>query len=367
MTKNKRMKILLFCAGLFVFALILFIISHIGSVEKEEKITIGFIMTGRSDESGWNRTHYDAIKQACDSAGVELKVKENIREFTGQCPEAVEELVAEGAKMIILSSYGYPEEVKDMIEKYPDIVFYSNSAEYHSDNLTTYFVRMYQARYLAGIIAGMQTKSGEIGYVAAMSNSEVNRGINAFTLGVRRVNPQAKVIVTWTDTWEDKDRETAAAETLINNTDIDVITYHQNQPYVIEAAENAGIDSIGYHEVAAGCSEHYLTSVVCDWESTYLKIINRFLQGKGSEDGLYWMGMQEGVVKLSEYSDIVSEEAKQEVKQAESEIMEGKDVFNGVIYDNEGNLRCNENETLSDEMLFERFDWFVEGVVVYEK
>ena len=70
-----------------------------------------------------------------------------------------------------------------------------------TSNVGTYFGRMYQPRYLTGIVAGKMTKSNIIGYVAAHPIPEVIRGINAFTLGVRSVNPNAKVHVVWTQTW----------------------------------------------------------------------------------------------------------------------------------------------------------------------
>ena len=48
-------------------------------------------------------------------------------------------------------------------------------------------------------------------------------------------------------------------------------------------------------------------------------------------------------------------------------MLAGKDVFSGVIYDNEGNLRCKENQAIRDEILLEQFDWYPEGVEFYEE
>lgn len=60
---------------------------------------------------------------------------------------------------------------------------------------------MYEARYVTGIVAGKETKSNVIGYVAAFPIPEVIRGINAFTLGAQSVNPDVQVKVLWTNTW----------------------------------------------------------------------------------------------------------------------------------------------------------------------
>ena len=335
------------------------------SSSKKEKI--GFIMTGSIGEEGWNGMHYEGVSAACKNLGVELYVKENIIEFTGECGPAIEDLVKQGCKMIILSSYGYAEEVEDVIEKYPQISFYNSSFEYHADNVTSYFSRMYQARYLAGIVAGMKTENNKIGYVAAMPVSEVNRGINAFTLGVKRVNPDAVVTVAWSNEWDNEAEERKQADKLIEDVGVDVITYHQNQTYVADEADKLGVYSIGYHQRLNNGSDKHLTAVVGDWKSTYEAIIKQYLRGNSQDYKVYWVGMDENAVKLADFSAAVSEDIKSEVSKATHEILSGKDVFSGVIYDNKGTLRCKEKQAIRDEDLLEHFDWYVEGVEIYEK
>ena len=323
-------------------------------------------MSGKIDDSGWNSVHYTGIKSACDMLGAELLIKEDVKESSGMCSSAIKELVKAGANMIILSSYGYSEEVKDMIKDYPEIVFCANSSEYHDKNLISYFARLYQARYLSGIIAGMMTENNKIGYVAAMENDEVNRGINAFTLGVRRVNKEAEVLVYWSDTWEDKEKEVIATNTLIEDAQVDVITYHQNRAYVAEVAAEKDVYCIGYHLPPEQISSTYLATVMCEWELVYKELINEFLKRKGNLQRNYWIGLEEEAVGLSDYSSLISEEIKEEVELARQEIMEGKAVFSGLIYDTRGQLRCYEGEMISDEALLEQFDWFVKGVKIYE-
>ena len=253
-----------------------------------------------------------------------------------------------------------------MVSDYPEINFYVNSSEYHETNMTSYFARMYQARYLAGILAGMQTESDRIGYVAAMPNYEVNRGINAFTLGVKRVNPEANVVVSFSGMWDDEAAEKAAAQALIDEEGVDVLTYHQNKNHVIRVAEAAGISSIGYHKPFEEFSDGYLTSVICDWQPVYRELVREYLRGNANIRQNYWIGIETGAVGLSPYSPKVTEEMKAEIQKAIKEMFDGKDVFAGRIYDNEGNLRCDENEIISDEMLLEQFDWYVEGVEFHE-
>ena len=231
--------ILLISAGVVLIAVI--VVIAFSGFEAGNALKVGLIITGETSDSGWNGAHYNGVVSACEKLGTRVIVKENVEEGSGRCAEAIHELVDEGAQMIILSSYTYPSEVKEVIDSYPDIAFYAISSEYVADNLTSYFGRMYQARYLAGIVAGMQTESNSIGYVAAMPNSEVNRGINAFTLGVRSVNPDAVVHVSWTDSWDNSEKETEVANKLINDKAADVITYHQNQHYTAQAADETGV------------------------------------------------------------------------------------------------------------------------------
>ncbi|MBO5373323.1 MAG: BMP family ABC transporter substrate-binding protein [Lachnospiraceae bacterium] len=364
---NKRKTLGIGISAICVIALIVLVIVFVGNEKKAEGAKVGFVMSGGIEESGWNGMHYEGIKAACEKLGANLLVRENVREFTGQCNTAVKELAEEGAEMIILSSYGYSEEVKDLVKEYPEIVFYVNSSEYHDANMTSYFARMYQARYLSGIVAGMKTQSQKIGYVAAMENNEVNRGINAFTRGVRRVNPEAEVVVIWTGEWDNREKEIAAAKDLIEQEKADVLTYHQNQPNVVEAAELSGVYSIGYHEALEGFSSKYLTSVVCNWESVYYEIVREFLIGNGNQKNNYWIGLEADAVGVSAYSEEITKKIQTEIEQAKTEILNGKDVFSGTIYDVNGHLRCGEMEIIGDEQLLEQMDWFVEGVEFYEE
>lgn len=364
---NERKQRLLIGAGVVCIIMILAVIASFGKGYLNKSKKVGLILSGEMDEDGWNGNHYQGVKAACDMLGVELLIKENVKEFTGECEVAIKELAGEDADMMILSSYGYPEEVNQLIKKYPDIVFYGNSAQYHEANLTSYFARIYQARYLSGIAAGMKTESGKIGYVAAMPNSEVNRGISAFTLGVKRVNPEAEVIVAWSGSWDDGERELELAEALIEEAGADVLSYHQNQPYTVEAAEKAGVYSIAYHMPVEGVSDKCLATVVCRWDMVYKAVIREFLSGKGNLKENYWIGLEDGAVELDILSPEITGEIREELNKATLEILGGKDVFSGVIYDNEGNRKCGDKELISDEILLEQFDWYAEGVKFYEE
>lgn len=341
-------------------------ISNFAETLDVQKEKIGLIILGDIKVSGWNAAHYNGIKAACEKFDVELLFQEKVRENSGECPIAIKNLAEKGASMIFLASYSYSREVQDVVKEYPQIAFATNSAEVHGRNLTSYFARMFQARYLAGALAGMRTKSNVIGYVAAMPNTEVNRGINAFTLGVLRTNPQAKVVVMWTGSWQDEKIEAEHAEKLITQAGADVLTYHQDEDATAQVADKHGVDFIAYNDILSGYSEHYLTSVMCSWELYYSDMIQRYLKGELNSMNNNWIGIERGAVMLSDYSPRVTSEMVTQINFLKQELINGRLIFSGKIYDNKGQIRCEEDEAISDDTLLEDINWLVKGVEVLE-
>lgn len=370
LSKLKKFHMLATAVGLLVVIPICVLVFNFGRELEEPREKIGFIITGDINAPGWNGSHYNGIKKACEDFGVELLVRSNVEENTGQCPAAIRDLVQNGAGMIFLASYAYAMEVKDLVAEYPNVAFASISAEVHARNMTSYFVRMYQARYLSGALAGMKTKSNVIGYVAAMSNTEVNRGINAFTMGVQRVNPNAKVVVMWTGAWQNEAVEMEHAERLIREAGADVLTYHQNEDATGIVAERLGVDFIGFNAILNGYSEHYLTSAICRWDLYYDDVIQRYLKGELNVLKNHWFGVEQGsdynALTLSTYSPAVTNEMDLQIRALKNELVSNYLIFSGEIYDNQGNLRCRGDEVISDNTLLESMNWLVKGVEVLE-
>ncbi len=355
-------------AGIITFLIIILPVNmlfNLGYDLYEKKAKIGFIILGDIRVAGWNESQYIGIKNACKEFGVDLMVRDKVSENSGQCTAAIKDLAAKGAGMIFLASYSYSKEAQNLVEKYPKIAFATNSAEVHAKNMTAYFVRMYQARYLSGALAGMKTKSNIIGYVAAFPNVEVNRGINAFTLGVKRTNPDAKVLVMWTNSWQNEEIEAKHAEQLIK-AGADVLTYHQDEDATAKVAEKYGADFIGYNAILQTNSEHYLTSIVCRWDLYYSDMIQRYLKGEINSMKNHWLGMERGAVFLSKYSPSVTPEMILKLDSIKQELTNDNLIFAGEIYDNTGVLRCGADETISDDTLLEDINWLVRGVEILE-
>ena len=293
-------------------------------------------------------------------------MRDHVPEDSGECPKAVQELIDAGCGMIVLASFNYPDEVKDLADAHPEIAFAATSAKAYTTNMTAYFPRLYQARYLAGALAGMRTKTGVIGYVAAIPNSEVRRGINAFTLGVQRMNPNAKVVVAWTNAWEDAARETVLAERLIREKGADVMTYHQDDAAVAETADRLGVDFIAYNAPIPKGLTHGICSVRCRWDIYYDDILSRYQKGELNTVKNHWIGIDRKAVLLDELSPEVTEDMLGHLYYLQRALLGFELIFIGPLVDNEGVLRCEAKETISDDALLESIDWLISGVSVLE-
>jgi len=331
-----------------------------------DALKVGVLYISPKDDGGYSQAHAEGIAEAVSALGDKIQVMEleNIDDSDAQATAAaIDNLVSAGCKLIFTTSYGYMEPTAAAAEKYPEVKFCHCSGYTRNEtNMDTYFGQIESARYLAGIVAGLTTKTNKLGYVAAFPIPEVIRGINAYTLGARSVNPDVTVQVVWTNTWFDMDTEKAAAETLLS-TGVDIMAQHQDSTAAITAAEKAGALAIGYDLSYAGAPKAYLTAPLWNWGTYYTYKIQQVLDGKWTIEN-YWGGMKEGVVKLDALSDLVPAEAKAAVEKVQDKVVDQGNafVFAGPIKDQNGEVKVAEGQSLSydDQM---GMMWFVEGVV----
>lgn len=349
--------------GLIIIALVV-VIRSFRLPETGRQITVGCVLVGQKDDKGWNESHYNGLLHACEAHNCILKVKESVAEDAAHLSVAVEEMVAEGADVIYLTSSGYGRYTERIAKQHPRIAFFSVSGSRRANNHTTYFARLYQMRYLAGVIAGAESKTGVLGYVAAMPNSQINRNINAYAMGMRVANPQAKLLVCFTGSWDDElaERESVAR---LHYAGADVIAYQEGKPHAVDEAEQRNLFSIGFDNVYEQYSENFLTATLYDWPAVYEKVLGDYLSGRAHFSSGYWLGMEDDAVKLHTLSPLVSEKTIFLTSLAKQHAF-AQGVFSGVIYDNTGVLRCEEGERIGDQELFSGMDWFVEGVEIYE-
>lgn len=227
-------------------------------------------------------------------------------------------------------------------------------------NFGNYFGAMEEPRYLAGIVAGMMTETNKIGYVAAFPYTELLIGINAFTLGAKSVNPEAEVMVVYTNAWVDAANEKAAAEALLAQ-GCDVLGQHCDTTGPQIAAEAVGAYAIGYNmDSRTAAPGAFLTAPIWHHEAFYIKTVQDILDGTWTPES-YYGTMADGYVGLAEMSDLVPAEVKDAVSEVEAQIMAGDfPIFVGPIKDNQGNIVVPEGTTLDRAGIWQ-MNYLVEG------
>ena len=331
------------------------------SVASAKEMNVGFVYVSPIGDAGWSYAH-DVGRQAIGKMG---GVKTSYVEAVAEGPDSERvmlNMARKGYDIIFATSFGYMDPMLKVAAQFPKTTFMHCSGFKTADNMGNYFGRMYQARYLSGIVAGGMTTSNTIGYVAAFPIPEVIRGINAFTLGVQSVNPDATVRVVWTKTWYDPATEKEAAKSLLD-VGADVIAQHQDSPGPQEAAQEKGVYSVGYNtDMSSFAPKAHLTAPVWNWGPYYTAVVESVKNGTWKSEAA-WPGLAEGIVDLAPFGPMVPQELRDKALAAKAEIAGGSmKVFTGPIKDQNGEVKIAEGVSASDEEML-GMTWFVQGVV----
>lgn len=325
-----------------------------------DQIKVGFVFIGEPGDFGYTFAQNQGRLQLEKELGVKTVYVENVPE-SADCETAMRNMIDDGCNVIIATSFGYMDYVEALSHEFPDVYFMHCSGYKTTKNMSSYFGRIEQMRYLAGIVAGMKTETNKIGYVAAMTIPECVRGANAFALGVKSVNPDAVVEIKWTNTWYDPTAEKAAAISLLDN-GCDVIAQHQDTTAPQVAAEERGAFAIGYNSSTAFAAPGaYLTAPIWNWGSYFVQEVQKIIDGTW-ESSAFWGGWETGVVALDDLTELVAPGTEEAVDAAFEKIKNGFNVFSGPIYDNQGNLRIKEGEAASDEEQLNMM-WLVDNII----
>lgn len=337
-------------------------LAMVPAVSAEDPETkVAFVYVAPIGDMGWTYAHDLGRLMLEEELGVETAYIENVPEGP-DAERVIRDYAQKGYDVILTTSFGFMDPTITVAEEFPDVYFEHCSGYKTAPNSSTYFGRMYQPRFLSGLVAGAATETNKIGYVAAFPIPEVIRGINAFTLGVRAANPEATVHVVWTNTWFGPPQEKEAAEALLAE-GADVIAQHQDTTEPQKAAQENGVFSIGYDsDMGAIVGDSVLTSPMWDWGPYYVRRVQEAMDGTW-ETGQYWGSMADGIVKLADFSPKVPDDVKATVKEYEDKILSGEwDIFTGPINGQGGEVAVPDGAALTDPQMLS-MDWFVEGVV----
>ena len=347
--------------GLMVAGLAVLGLLAVPSSLTATEVKAGFIYVSPIGDAGWSRAHDDGRRAVEALDGVETTFVESVSEGTDS-ERVLLNMARRGHNLIFATSFGFMDSVIKVAAQFPDVIFMHCSGYKQAENVGTYFGRMYQPRYLSGMVAGAMTESNILGYVAAFPIPEVIRGINAFTLGAQAMNPDVQVRVVWSSTWYDPALEKEAANSLLD-VGADVIAMHQDSPGPQVAAQERGVYSIGYNtDMSAFAPNAHLTAPIWNWAVIYKNVVQQVQDGTWTSESIWW-GLDKELVGLAPFGPMVPQEVQDQVLAKQEEIRAGEtDVFAGPVLDQQGEVRIPEGGLATDEQLLS-MDWFVQGVV----
>jgi basic membrane protein A and related proteins len=338
----------------------------LGLARAQEAITIGAVYVGARDDFGWNQAHAVAIDVLKQVPGVTVVEEEKVPE-TDAASQTMESMVnLDGAKLILATSFGYYAPfVVDTAAKYPDVQFRHAAPLWNKDkdpkNAGSYFCYLNQAHYVDGVAAGLCTKTGKIGFVAAKPIPSVLSNINSVLLGAKSTNPNATVQVIFTGDWSLPVREAEAANALAD-AGCDVITCHVDGPkVVIETAEGRGVMSCGHNASQAPLApKGFITGAEYKWETIYKIYADALANGKEVPNFIVG-GYHNDMLRNSPYGAAATPEAIKAADAAIAALKVQKPIYVGPLKDNTGKVVIDGTKDNYDPTL-DGMNYLLEGV-----
>ena len=327
----------------------------------EPCVRVAFMMVRDIHDSGWNEAHgnganYLAEQMPCAEVTILTDVIDD------QTSEGVmRDLAEDGYDLIFATSFGYLEFMSRVAPEYPDVVFEHATGYLTDENFSNYSGSLYEATYLAGLVAGSMTETNKLGYVGPFTTPDVLRDFNAWVVGAREISPDVEVQMIWVNTWFDPAQETQAAQTLLDN-GADVLFYGTSGGAVGQAADAAGALWVAGNALARGFApESFLTGPSYVWGVYYVEAAQAVRDG--TWDNIpYWGSMADGFIDLADFGSAVPSDVAEMVNARRAEIEAGNfDVFVGPIVDHDGNLQVPDGEPASLEHIW-GVDYVLDGI-----
>ena len=331
------------------------------SAHAGDKIKVGFVYVGPIGDHGWTYRHdigrLDVEKHFGDK--VETMYLENVK-YGPDAERAIRGLAQEGADIIFATSFGYMEPMLKVAKEFPNVKFEHATGYKQSDNMASYGLRLYQARHVQGVIAGMMTKTNKICYVGAFPIPEVIREINTYYLGAKSVNPDVDIDIVWVNTWYDPGKEAQAAKVMIAE-GCDMVAQHTDSPAPLQTAEKAGV--LGFGQASNQykfAPKAQLTATIDNWSPYYIQKVQDVMDGTW-KSGDYFGHMKDDVVQMAPFTNM-PDTVKAFAQKIKDGITNGKYfAFTGPIKDNTGKLQLKDGE-IADDVHLNTMMYYVEGI-----
>lgn len=363
MKRWKKNRILALCAIIALSAVMAGCSGSSNSSKSNKTVKVAFVYEGPIGDFGYNYVADQGRKYLeKQMPNVKATSVENVPD-TADCERVFTQLAQQGNAVIFGTSYGYMDYMLDVAKKFPKVIFEHCSGYKTAKNMGTYYNRDYQSRFLSGMVAGKYSKTGVLGFIAPFGIPEVIRNIDSFTLGAESVNPNIKVKVVWTNSWNDPATEKMASNSLID-AGADVVAMHVDSTAFALAAQARGVYSIGYNaDMIRYAPKSILVGSMANW-GPYFERVVKSVENHTWKSEQYWGGIADNsVIDLSPFNNsIVSKDVQKTVLNKRQEIIKGTfDPFSGPVYAQDGTLKVAQGQKLTDAQLLS-IDWFVKGV-----
>ena len=363
---------------MLVFSIILLGFSAGAFGAEDKKLKAGFIYVGPVGDYGWSHAHDLGRKHAEETFDwLETVYVESVAESDSD--RIIDRLIQQQkCDVVFTTSFGFMDPTIKAGKRYPDKLFMHCSGFKRSDNVGTYFGDLYQMYYLNGIMAGALTKTNKIGYVAAFPIPELIRHIDAYALGIKAANPDAKVHVKWIYAWYGPDKAREAAESLIAE-GCDTLAFTEDTPAVIEVGQShtekgKQIYTFSHYSAMQPYGKDSVVSgQLMDWGGMYVKILEDIHTGNWNNQDVWWLAKEGAAILGGNETDPINpkfvDDLKQAIIQTEAfgkisaydlvmkrydQMKQGVDVFDpftGPIYDSKGTLQIKAGERASKDDL----------------
>lgn len=336
---------------------------------EEKKLKVAFALLWTIDDQGWTTAHYHGIEYLKEKLGDKIEVAYTEKVRAADAERVFRDYAAKGYDIIFGTTFEHMDPLLNVAKDYPDIKFEHCSGFKTGPNMRNYFERMYQGEYLAGYMAGLMGFKN-VGTVATQPIPEPIRGINAFTIGMKKGLDEAQIAydpeklntVVWLKSWRDAANETILAETLAARKH-DLIRQMADTPDSAAAACAAGTPTIGYGEdVAQYGADCALVSTTWNWGQWYVKAVEQVMNNSWTNEP-YWGGMEDNAIQLASFNAAVPKAVQDKVLAEQEKLKNGQDmIFAGPLSDQKGQPLWKAGEQATDKDLL-TMRVFVEGVV----
>ena len=264
------------------------------SVQTKDKFCL---ITLHDSNSSYDKNFIDAFNEIGTELGVDVEIKTDIPEGE-ECYNAAKEFAESGCKGIFADSFGHEEYILKAAKEYPKIQFaHATGTLAHTeklDNFHNVFAKIYEARYVTGIAAGMKLNEmiknneikeseAKIGYVGAFPYAEVISGFTAFYLGAKSVCNSTTMKVRYTGSWYDEQLEKEAAEKLIDDDKCKIISQHADSQGAPNVCESKGVPNVYYNGENTQLTKSYLISQKINYKPFFKIFVEKTQKGTKME------------------------------------------------------------------------------------